>query len=302
MSIEVDSQLIDDYRDYLVFQRRLSPATVAVYAAEIRLFLSSLGESHVPVEEVSVLQVESYLSRSRRQRNLTARTMARNLSSLRSFFVYLQTEGIREDNPVELLDSPRIGTRFPEVATVEEIDRLFESIDLSDPLGLRDRALFELIYSCGLRISEACDLQVGDWNPSFLRVVGKRDKMRQVPVGEIARDYVEAYLEQVRPSLVKAALSEKALFVGRYGHKLTRQAVFKRFEQYCDRVGLHAKVHTLRHSFATHLLQGGADLRSVQELLGHSDIKTTQIYTHVRTEDLRKAYDAFHADPEEGAE
>ena len=299
MSIEADSQLIEDYSDYLMLQRRLSRATVAVYSQEIGLFLDYLRASSLEAETVTVREIETYLSHSRQDRVLTARTLARNLSCLRSFFIFLQIGKIREDNPVLHLGSPRVGTRFPSVATIFDVDRLLDSIDCSDTLGYRDRALFELIYSCGLRVSEACDLCVGDYTISSLRVLGKRNKMRLVPVGEIAQNYVNRYLVDIRPSLVRGNLSEKALFVGRNGHKLTRQAVFKRFEKYCDAIGLVAKVHTLRHSFATHLLEGGADLRSVQELLGHSDIKTTQIYTHVHTDDLKKAYDAFHGNPKE---
>ncbi|AEV28438.1 site-specific recombinase XerD [Sphaerochaeta pleomorpha str. Grapes] len=302
MSIEADSQLVEDYCDYLMLQRRLSRATVAVYSQEIGFFLAYLRASSLDVETVPVLEIEKYLSHSRQDRDLSARTLARNLSSLRSFFIFLQIGKIRKDNPVLHLGSPKIGTRFPAVATVSEVDRLLDSIDSSNNLGYRDRTLFELIYSCGLRVSEACDLSVGDYAIRSLRVLGKRNKMRLVPVGEIAQDYVNCYLADIRPALVKGNLSEKALFVGRNGHKLTRQAVFKRFEMYCDAIGLVAKVHTLRHSFATHLLEGGADLRSVQELLGHSDIKTTQIYTHVHTDDLKKAYDTFHGNPKEETE
>jgi integrase/recombinase XerD len=300
MSIESDSQLTEDYCDYLMLQRRLSKATVAVYSQEIGSFLAYLRTVSQSIETVPVLEIEKYVSLSKQSRNLSARTLARNLSSLRSFFIFLQIEKIRNDNPVLHLDSPKIGTRFPSVASLQQIDSLLDSIDCSDNLGYRDRALFELIYSCGLRVSEACDLQVGDYAIHSIRVLGKRNKMRLVPVGEIAQTYIDRYLAEIRPSLVKGNLSEKALFVGRNGHKLTRQAIFKRFEMYCDKIGLVAKVHTLRHSFATHLLQGGADLRSVQELLGHSDIKTTQIYTHVQSDDLKKAYDAFHGIPEEG--
>jgi integrase/recombinase XerD len=294
MSVETDRQLIEDYCDYLILQKRVSKATVSVYSHEVVLLLEYLGNAGLDLGTVELLDIEKYLSDSRQGRDISARTLARNLSSLRSFFKYLQIEKIREDNPVLHLEGPRLGSRFPSVASVEEVDRLLDSIDTSNELGYRDRALFELVYSCGLRVSETCDLKVGDYQRYSLRVVGKRNKMRIVPIGELAQTYLDAYLKDIRPTLVKGNLGEKALFVGRNGHKLTRQAIFKRFEMYCDSIGLVAKVHTLRHSFATHLLEGGADLRSVQELLGHSDIKTTQIYTHVHTKDLQKAYDTFH--------
>ena len=151
-----------------------------------------------------------------------------------------------------------------------------------------------------MRISEACNLEVSDYQDGKLRVLGKRDKLRIVPVGEIAAHYLDIYLKDIRPQLIGMRLANKALFVGRRGRKLTRQAIYKRFISYCGECGLDAKVHTLRHSFATHLLEGGADLRSVQELLGHADIKTTQIYTHVDTASLQHAYDAYH--DEQGSE
>ena len=296
MSRETNQQLLDDYIDYLILQRRLSKATVVVYKLEIALFLDALERE---VETLTSQEIEEYLVFSAKKRRLSPRTMARNLSALRSFFLYLQKEKIRSDNPVTLLTGAKIPSDLPLVSTIGEIDSLLESIDTSEPLSFRDRTLFELIYSCGLRISEACDLQVGDYTNHSIRVIGKRNKMRLIPVGDIACTFLDAYLAGIRPDLVKARYNEKALFVGRNGHKMTRQAIFKRFKMYCSRIHLVAKVHTLRHSFATHLLEGGADLRSVQELLGHSDIKTTQIYTHVHTSDLKHAYDAYHNIEEE---
>lgn len=296
MSRETDCQLLDEYIDYLILQRRLSKATVAVYKLEIGLFLEAI---ETEVEHVTSQDMETYLILSAKRRGLSPRTIARNVSALRSFFLYLQKEKIRSDNPITLLTRAKIPSDLPLVSTIEEIDTLLESIDTDTSLGFRDRCMFELIYSCGLRISEACNLQVDDYVNHSIRVVGKRNKMRIIPVGDIACTLLDAYLGDIRPDLVKARYNEKALFVGRNGHKMTRQAIFKRFKMYCERIHLVAKVHTLRHSFATHLLEGGADLRSVQELLGHSDIKTTQIYTHVHTNDLKHAYDAYHTNEEE---
>jgi len=275
MTLPVDQLLLEEYEDYLMMQRRLSQATLQVYLYEV----SRLMEASLPLDTVDALQLEAYLIGERKQRNLSSASLAKALSALRSFFAFLQLQKIRQDNPVLLVSHSQKPLTLPQVASVQQIDALLESIDIASPLGYRDRTLFELIYSCGLRISEACNLEVSDYQDGKLRVLGKRDKLRIVPVGEIAAQYLAAYLKDIRPALVGMRLSNQALFVGRRGKKLTRQAVYKRFVSYCQKCNLDAKVHTLRHSFATHLLEGGADLRSVQELLGHADIKTTQIYT-----------------------
>lgn len=296
MSKEVDQALFEEYLDYLLLERRLSKATIEVYAMEVSSFLARIVD---PIETINPSTIEHYLVSSAKDRALSERTVAKNLSALRSFFVYLQKQKIREDNPLELLHEARIPGDAPSFFTIEEVDLLLNSIGDDTLLGERDRTLFELIYSCGLRISEACDLKMGDYTKGTLRVLGKRNKMRLVPVGEVASTALSHYLTEVRPLLVKARATEQTLFVGRRGKKLTRQAIFKRFQLYARPLGLEGKVHTLRHSFATHLLAGGADLRSVQELLGHSDIQTTQIYTHIETSGLRQSYDAYHTLEEE---
>lgn len=296
MSNASDLLLIDDYTDYLAMQRRLSEATQSVYTHEVTLFLAS----GVDYEKVGASYIESYLVEQVQFRRLSERSVAKMVSALRSFFSFLQLSKIREDNPVLMIKRGRQQQNLPQVASIAQVDALLDSIDTADALGFRDRTLFELIYSCGLRISEACDLEVSDYQRTSIRVIGKRHKIRIIPVGEVARSWVDAYLKNVREHLVGMHGSTKALFVGRRGRKLTRQAVYKRFIAYCDAIGLDAKVHTLRHSFATHLLEGGADLRSVQELLGHSDIQTTQMYTHVDTRQLQKAYEQFHTDVEDG--
>ncbi|MDY0289477.1 MAG: tyrosine-type recombinase/integrase [Sphaerochaeta sp.] len=296
MSKETDLALLEEYGDYLLFERRLSSATIEVYTQEIGFFLELIQGS---IEDIQPSEVERYLVDSAKQRRLSERTVARNLSALRSFFLYLQKGRIREDNPLEQISSTRRAPAVPTFFSVEEVDLLLDSIEGETLLGRRDRTIFELIYSCGLRISEACDLKVGDYSKGTLRVLGKRNKMRLVPVGEVATTALDLYLKEVRPLLIKARSTEQTLFVGRRGKALTRQAVFKRFQQYARPLGLETKVHTLRHSFATHLLAAGADLRSVQELLGHSDIQTTQIYTHIETGTLRQSYDAYHTLKEE---
>lgn len=284
------SLIVDEYEMYLSLERRLSKATIAIYTSELSLFL----EAGHDIDTVSMQEVQAYVVEQAQLRSLSGRSVAKLLSALRSFFTYLQTKGARSDNPVSLLPRPKEGMRLPDVASVDEVERLLATIDDSDALGLRDRALFELIYSCGLRISEACSLSVSHYHKDAVTVLGKRSKMRRIPVGDVARLWVDAYLEESRPTLVGPHLGEKTLFVGRRGEGLTRQAVHKRFTAYAKAADLDITVHTLRHSYATHMLAGGADLRSVQQLLGHSDIKTTQIYTHVDTGALQAAYERFH--------
>ena len=284
------SLIVDEYEMYLSLERRLSKATIAIYTNELSLFL----EAGHDIDAVSMQEVQAYVVEQAQLRSLSGRSVAKLLSALRSFFTYLQTKGARSDNPVSLLPRPKEGMRLPDVASVDDVERLLATIDDSDALGLRDRALFELIYSCGLRISEACSLSVSHYHKDAVTVLGKRNKMRRIPVGDVARLWVDAYLEESRPTLVGPHLGEKTLFVGRRGEGLTRQAVHKRFTAYAKAADLDITVHTLRHSYATHMLAGGADLRSVQQLLGHSDIKTTQIYTHVDTGALQAAYERFH--------
>lgn len=290
MAGEANELLCEEYADYLVVQKRLSEATLAVYVHEVKRFVAQEWD----LATVGTQQVEAYLVSEVAQRNLDDRTVAKILSSLRSFFIFLQLEKIRTDNPVTAIKRKRQKQDLPQVASVDEVNGFLDSIDVSDLLGKRDKVLFELIYSCGLRISEACDLGVDDYQDHCLRVLGKRNKLRIMPVGEVAQVALDGYLENIRPKLVGKHLSAKALFLGRRGRKLTRQGVFKRFVKHCEACGFDAKVHTLRHSFATHLLEGGADLRSVQELLGHSDLQTTQIYTHVDTTAMEEAYDKYH--------
>ena len=299
-TVASDSVLLDDYKDYLTVERRVSSATVSVYHAEAERYLAYLRSQGLDYETSDVQGVIGYLLFRSNQGVLSQRTQARNISSLRSFHRFLMDSRVRQDNPVELLESPKLPQKIPRVASYDDVDAFLIVIDENDPTGLgyRDRTMFELIYSCGLRVSEACSLEVRDYlaDQRLLRVVGKGDKERIVPIGEIACSYLNTYLSDYRSRLIGRRFQEKALFIGRRGDALSRALVWKRFKHYCTLAGIEAKVHTLRHSFASHMLRGGADLRSVQELLGHSDIRTTQIYTHTTTEDLQQAYRTFHPD------
>lgn len=297
-----DIDLLADYKDYLLIERRVSASTVAVYATEITRLLGFLRSKSVAVEHVSVELIVAYIIQRSSSVQLSQRTQSKILSSLRSFFRYLNDSDIRSDDPVSLIDMPKLPTILPKSASYDAVDAILNAIDTStkDVLAIRDKALFELIYSCGLRVSEVCSLKLSDYlqERHLIRIIGKGDKERLVPIGDFAKEALFDYLTQARSHLVGTHIHEQTLFLGRRGKPLTRALVWKRFKEYCMVAGVDAKVHTLRHSFASHLLRGGADLRTVQELLGHSDIRTTEIYTHTETEDLLQSYRRFHPEGE----
>ncbi len=290
-----------DYQDYLLLERRLSAATVSLYSQEVGCYLKTLERMELVPESVTPQQVAMYLVERSHGGTLQPRTQARNMCALRSFHKFLIHVDLRKDDPVSLLDVPKVAMPLPQVISSQVVDALLDAIDTSDLLGVRDAALFELIYTCGLRVTEAVTLRIGDYFPAeaLVRVIGKRDKQRIVPVGEVASEKLSRYVSEVRPTLLGKHFREQTLFVGRRGKPLTRALVWKRFKEYCALAGIEAHVHTLRHSFATELLAHGADLRSVQELLGHSSLATTQIYTHVQTQELQQQFHKFHPDEQE---
>jgi integrase/recombinase XerD len=279
---------------YLAAERRLSPTTVATYATEVRSFLSFLQREGKAATESQVQDVSNWIA-SRQVRDTDSRTLAKAASAIRAFFRFLVLDGRMEANPARLLDPPRLSMKIPRQLPAEEIEALLDACDPAAPLGIRDRALFELIYSCGLRVTEAVQLTVDRvfLAESVVRVLGKGSRERLVPLGDRAKRELRLYLAESRPVLVGRKPSS-TLFIGRTGRKLSRKTVWKAFKKLALSAGVQGKVHSLRHSFATHLLQGGADLRSVQELLGHADIGTTQIYTHVSQETLRRTHQEFH--------
>jgi integrase/recombinase XerD len=282
------------FAGYLAAERGLAATTVSTYAAEARAFTSWLAASGKDAAGADARDVSDYIV-SRQVANLDPRTLAKAASALRSFYRYLVLEGRSTANPARLVDSPRGPLRIPRYLQGEEVDRLLDAIPAGTPLGQRDRALFELVYSCGLRVTEAVTLTVDrvSLREAALRVMGKGSRERMVPMGDRARRELERYLAEVRPQLAGRTAANE-LFLGRGGRRLSRKTVWRSFKTHAARAGLEAKVHTLRHSFATHLLQGGADLRSVQELLGHADISTTQTYTHVSQDLLKRTHEEFH--------
>lgn len=284
-----------EYDDYLFLELRLSQLTRETYGREIDRFFYFLSKNSLDLENVVTESLVKYLSYLHGKK-LDPVTISKSLSCLRSFFRFLNYEGYREDNPTERIDFQRRKTKLPNVLSTEDIDRFLKLISTDTFHGLRDRALFELIYSCGLRVTEAVTLTMGNlfFEDALIRVHGKRDKERLVPFGTQAELWLRKYLNEARPALIKHGIMDDHVFLSIRGKGISRKGVWKRFKEIRDASGIDAGIHTLRHSFATHLIQGGADLRIVQELLGHSDISTTQIYTHVQNKDLQRNHDNFH--------
>ena len=269
--------MLKDYRTYLKIERAMSPNTVASYCSDVEKFLEG---TELDPRAVTPESVMDYLAV---RKGLSKRSQARVLSSLRSFFGWCVLEGMIEDNPCDLVDSPKLGRYLPEVLSVDEVVAVIDSVDTTTSQGLRDKAILEVLYGCGLRVSEAAELKIRCLylNEGFIRVVGKGNKERVVPVGDIASDAVNAYMA-VRPDGADDA-SDEFLFLSRFGRPLSRQSIFKMIKKQALIAGIRKEIspHTFRHSFATHLVENGADLLAVQEMLGHENVTTTEIYTHV---------------------
>ena len=289
----IDELLLKFYTD-LVTVDWLSELSAQTYEESAKIFLHWLQDEQLKLTLVTTKTLLYYLTWRRTEQSCDELTVAKDISALRALGSYLVRLGLWRENIAEELDRPKASRSLPRVLSVEQVEALLSTIDVSKPLGVRDRALFELIYSCGLRISEASSLLVENVHLSeqLLIVHGKGNKERMIPFGTAARGRLTTYLEEVRPLLVgRKAISE--VFVNYRGEPMSRKGIWKRFKELEMQTGVHAKVHTLRHSFATHLLAGGADLRAVQELLGHSDLSTTQIYTHVEDHQLREGHQRY---------
>lgn len=282
--------LLRDYRNYLKIERTMSRNTVASYCSDMEMFLSAVP---VEVKDVSPSDIEDYLQG---RTGISKRSQARILSSLRSFFSWLVIEGVIMDNPCDKVDSPKLGRFLPDVLSVEEVSAIMDSVDVSTWQGKRDRAILEVLYGCGLRVSEAVELKISClyFDEGFIRIIGKGNKERLVPAGEMAADAVNEYLEH-RPSPYDAK-SDDLVFLNRFGRSLSRQSMFKMIKKQALIADVRKEIspHTFRHSFATHLVENGADLRLVQEMLGHESLTTTEIYTHVDSTTWQREVIAHH--------
>jgi integrase/recombinase XerD len=288
-----DKAVIERYRSRLFSVERLSRLSVETYLAEIKRLLDYTGAAEAAGASSAVLS--RYLEERMSRDGIDGRSVAKAIAALRSFYRFLIDSGERNDNPASLLEAPKSKPRLPETLSAQAVDVLLALIDDSTPAGLRDRALIELLYSSGLRVSEAVGLNVDDcfFNEAVIRVTGKGNKERLVPFGSAAEDALRRYLTSGRPSFLKAGRKSDALFLRRGGRRLGRKGIWKNYAALASKGGASSKLHALRHSFATELLSGGADLRSVQEFLGHADISTTQIYTHVAVSSLEEAHKKY---------
>jgi len=289
-------EVFNRYINYLEAERNVSPYTVRNYKADLLDFFYFLKKKKADSLEVDRQVLRDYLTYLTKQ-GIVKASIARKLSAIRSFYRYLVREKIISANPIEMVSSPKLDKRLPSFLTLEEVERLLNAPDLSTPQGQRDRALLELLYASGLRVSELVNLNLNqiDLDTNEIRVWGKGSKERMALMGEPAAEALRNYLEQGRPKLL-AEKRGNALFLNRYGQRLPERRVQIILEQYTKKSGIGKRVHPhiLRHTFATHLLEGGADLRVVQELLGHARLSSTQIYTHVTKGQARKVYLAAH--------
>ncbi len=291
-------KLITAFMDYLNFEKGLSANTQAAYRRDLEKLREFLILKELPVEPAGITkqQILSFLS-WQLDHDAAFSTVARSLSSLKTFYRFLILEDYVSVNPTQDLGTPKVKRKLPVVLTIEEVDHMMEQPNVMLPLGLRDRAMLELMYGTGIRVSEMLSLQIEDVNPTagFLRCFGKGRKERIIPVNQTSLDWIQRYIARVRNGLLRNQ-SGRTLFLNAHGRPMTRQGFFKILGNYADKAELKKDVtpHTLRHSFATHLLENGADLRAVQEMLGHSDISTTQIYTHLTKSRLREVYQHCH--------
>jgi integrase/recombinase XerD len=294
--VDVTHPDLDSFLEHLVVERGLRQNSLEAYQRDLLRYLAHLGNRNLEAGSLDRTDVPRYLL-TLREAGLAPRSVARHLSAIRQFHRFLVRQGRAKDDPTSHLEAPRPWRRLPGVLSSDEVDRLLEVREGATPRGLRDRAMLELMYASGLRVSELIGLRLGDVDLGLgvVRVVGKGDKERLVPVGDAASDSLRTYLRNGRPLLEKGRASDY-LFLGRHGRGLTRQMFWQLIKRVALAAGITGPVtpHTLRHSFATHLLERGADLRSVQLMLGHADIGTTQIYTHQSRTHLKAVYDKFH--------
>ena len=293
------NETIENFSNFLKFERNFSDNTLDAYIRDIKKF-SLYAEKNLENSKPKAITYEDlqeYLILQSKQK-ISERTQARWISSIKSFFKYLLEEEIRDDNPATLLEGPKLGLYLPDTLSVEDVERITKNINLSTDLGVRNQCMVEVLYGCGLRVSELIELKISDINfkEGFLKVEGKGQKVRYVPLAKYTSHLIKNYIENVRINNKINKKYEDILFLNSRGSSMSRVIVFIIIKELADRAGIRKNIspHTFRHSFATHMLQNGADLRFIQEMLGHSSITTTEIYTHLNTEELRDTILKYH--------
>ncbi len=289
---------IKSYQSYLRIERGLSKNTIDNYTFDIDRLCLFLEENNISVSPIKISEETLQQFIYTVSKELNPRSQARIISGLKSFFTYLIFEDYRQDNPMELIETPKTGRKLPDTLSVEEIDSLISTIDLSSNEGDRNRAMLETLYGCGLRVSELVSLKISDlfFDEGFIKITGKGNKQRFVPIGSLTQKYIQIYKDYSRNELNIKKGHEDTLFLNRRGNQLTRAMVFTIIKELAVKIGLKKSIspHTLRHSFATHLLENGADLRSIQLMLGHESITTTEIYVHLDRRFLTEVINNFH--------
>lgn len=292
------SRYIKDYQSYLRIERGLSKNTIENYGFDIERLCLFLETNQIDVSPIKISDetLQQFIYSIAKEVN--PRSQARIISGLKSFFNYLVFEDYRNDNPLELIEAPKTGRKLPDTLSLQEIDALIENIDLSTNEGERNRAMLETLYGCGLRVSELISLKISDlfFDEGFIKITGKGNKERFVPIGSLTQKYIDIYRNAIRCNLNIKKGAEDTLFLNRRGNQLTRAMVFTIIKDLAQKMGLKKNIspHTLRHSFATHLLENGADLRSIQLMLGHESITTTEIYVHLDRSFLKEVMHSFH--------
>jgi len=292
------NQFLQEYLAYLKLEKNLSEQSVSSYSSDINKFLNYIGEQSVTdLNNVTTKLISKYFELMR-ELGISSSTTSRYLSAVKGFFKYLSSQEYIEKDPVEILSTRITERKLPSVLSFLEIEVLLQSPNVKEKLGLRDKAILELFYSCGLRVSELINLKISDlyFSDGVIRVLGKGSKQRIIPIGSSAVKWITEYMKKLRPLLEKKMKSENIIFLNNRGTKLSRMGVWKIVDRYVKEAKIEKEFHphTFRHSFATHLLEGGADLRAVQEMLGHADISTTQIYTHIDREFVKQMHRDFH--------
>lgn len=292
------NQAIKDYQNYLKIERGLSPNTISNYSMDIQKLVGYLEEQGIIENAIEIDKdtIQQFIYEIAKV--VTPRTQARIISGLKGFFIYLVFEDYREDNPMDLIETPKIGRKLPDTLSEDEINELIAAIDLSKPEGERNRAILETLYGCGLRVSELINLRLSDlyFDEDFIKVTGKGNKQRFVPISQVNQKYIDIYRNEIRVHLPIKKEHEDFVFLNRRGKQLTRAMIFTIIKRLAETIGLKKNIspHTFRHSFATHLLENGADLRAIQQMLGHESITTTEVYMHVNRKHLMEVLHEFH--------
>jgi integrase/recombinase XerD len=290
---------ITGFKSYLKLEKSLSPNSVEAYLHDVNLLSQYFEETGLKISPLNVqlLHLQNFIAWINGL-GMSAYSQARIISGIKAFFRYLLMENLLENDPSQLLESPKLGRKLPDTLSIDDINSLVEAIDLSKPDGVRNKAMLETLYSCGLRVTELINLKLSNMHTEigFVKVLGKGDKERLVPIGSVATKHITIYIKEVRCHLNIQKGHEDFVFLSKHGKKLSRIMVFMIIKALAEKIGLKKTIspHTFRHSFATHLIEGGADLRAVQEMLGHESITTTEIYTHLDRDYLRDAIIRFH--------